>query len=481
MFNQTITNTPFTTLTANNFFKNITGSSFRNDVSFLSTLRAFLHSRITPDDNVQLVFTESSYSEGRLSERSASEWVKFISLDFDSISDGTLVVHSFHHTEQSANYAWLELMKSTFTSVYDDWVMLDKITTFFTKSFYTVCFVNPARKCTVVFVDNLNLRKLHYLQCATFALLPYYFNVEEGVSELEMELAHSFREKTKDNYLTVLNKYAERLDFRAIQIKNLLKGFENQYESQERDRTKRDLESNLREITNLNERIGEFLRVRKDLEIKLTGLECKLKEGAENSEIMDYFLRNRRLNLESVVGTSMTFIVQDYISFYDEDLAKRMIENKNSMIYDVDISDAEISEDDMKTLMTAVFINGDIKIKTCAAYKFEMNGNVSPVTLRFDSSYADCMPNIHITEYHCMGSYSKYVNEMLANRDYIGAIEQCVASCKSLNFGDSTVLGEFMENLYGVSRRYNTRCFELPTGEVVTPSEAVDWIKSQEE
>ena len=67
--------------------------------------------------------------------------------------------------------------------------------------------------------------------------------------------------------------------------------------------------------------------------------------------------------------------------------------------------------------------------------------------------------------------------------DYIGAIEQCSASCKSLNFNDSPVMQEFMRRMYGISDyqdNINTRCIELPDGTVVTPVDAINWLKAQE-
>ena len=64
---------------------------------------------------------------------------------------------------------------------------------------------------------------------------------------------------------------------------------------------------------------------------------------------------------------------------------------------------------------------------------------------------------------------------------YIGAVSQCVASCKSLNFGDSVVMGEFMESLYGTRTSLNNKCIELPNGSTVTPKEAIAWLKKQEE
>ena len=82
-----------------------------------------------------------------------------------------------------------------------------------------------------------------------------------------------------------------------------------------------------------------------------------------------------------------------------------------------------------------------------------------------------------------MGNYSRTINECLRNRNYIGALEQSIASCKSLNFCDSPVMSEFMRQMYGLTDTTltNNRCIELPDGRVVTPKEAIEYLKSQKE
>lgn len=88
------------------------------------------------------------------------------------------------------------------------------------------------------------------------------------------------------------------------------------------------------------------------------------------------------------------------------------------------------------------------------------------------------MGNPHINEYSCMGGYSKTINELLSRRDYIGAIEQCVASCKSLNWGDHTVMCAFMRTFF--SDNSVARCIELPDGKVVNAKEAIKWLEEQD-
>ena len=62
MFKTRILSTAFTSDAADVCFKNITGQSFSEDVSFLSTLRALLAPRMQADDVVSLRFGHSSYN-----------------------------------------------------------------------------------------------------------------------------------------------------------------------------------------------------------------------------------------------------------------------------------------------------------------------------------------------------------------------------------------------------------------------------------
>ena len=78
-----------------------------------------------------------------------------------------------------------------------------------------------------------------------------------------------------------------------------------------------------------------------------------------------------------------------------------------------------------------------------------------------------------------MGNYSRTINDALAKRDYITALEQCVASAKSLNLHDSAVMDNFMANF---TRNSGTSCkaIELPDGRVVHPKDAIKWLEEQE-
>lgn len=492
MINQVITSTPLVSDAANTLFQNINGESFNRDFSFLSTLRALVYPRMSEEDKLYLHFSSADYTADAVRRNPIRDVVRVFSREArgneNSFREDQIYIHSFKSASQEDNYACLEAMKSSFEKYNDGWHRLAKVTEFFKKDFYVLCFVNTELRSTLLFVDDMNIGKMHFLQCAIFAFLPWYFDPTVGVSELEMELINSLRktEKTPDKYERCIEKIASQYDFRTLHIRKKLAGFENRYERIAAEGIRSDIKDIVDEINDSNTRIANLLREKYEKEIKLLGYEQKINSNESgDSEIMEYFLCNDKLIIRDVNDREMTFGVREYLTYWDEDMAEQMIENERSFVYRPNgrMCNNYILAEDMKKLMKAIFVDRTLRVRFCAAYKFELDGRVRALR-NYDYTYefADYMPNTHIDRYECMGNYSTAINTLLTNHDYIGAIEQCVASCKSLNFADSTVMAEFMRVLYGISDyQVNNRCIELPDGSVVDPKGAVAYLKAQEQ
>jgi len=294
-----------------------------------------------------------------------------------------------------------------------------------------------------------------------------------------MNLVYSMREKTSDAYMNAIKALSETFDLRQFRIKYLLDGFETKFERREQERDRNEIQACINNINYYNRSIGEQIRIKNDLQTRLLGLELKVEQTGGVSEIMEYFMCNRRLVLENVNEDSMVFAVKDYLTYFDEEAAKRMINNKSSYVYDG--MSRYIAKDKMEKFMNAVFVDQTLRIRVCASYRFSLNGNVFPNQHHsFECEFDGYLPNTHIDRYGCMGNYSSAINQLLRDNDYIGALEQSIASCKSINFGDSTVMREFMAILYGHNTNYSNKCVELPDGTVVTPVEAIEWLEAQE-
>ena len=482
MFKTPITSTPLTSEAADAFFQNITGNAFQEDESLLATLRAHIAPRIAPTESLALKFTRSDYASNNLNGCSNDVILNaIIEKGIPVVHPGRITIHNFASSDDEANRTCMKSVEDDFASRHKGYCQLDRMTVFFRKSFPVLCYVNTELKSTIIFIERLDLKKLHYLQCAILAALPWYFNPEDGLPEIEMELIQSLRESTADKYLECIAKIAATYDFRSSRIRQMLEGFETRFEEAECEQLRETIARTDREISSLNSRIGDHLANRAASCARLLGFEAKITQAGEESEIMEYFLCNNKLSLDRVTNSELRFSVGDYITYFDKDMVERMLENKGSYVYRGDNGRAysRIEGERMAKLLHAVFVEESLRIKTCAAYAFVLRGNVSPLSrFVFPFEFNDCMPNPHINEYSCLGNYGRTINEILAENDYIGAIEQCVASCKSLNWGDSTVMQSFMKTLHGKTD-INNRCIELPDGSVVRPLQAIEWLEQQ--
>ena len=175
----------------------------------------------------------------------------------------------------------------------------------------------------------------------------------------------------------------------------------------------------------------------------------------------------------------MEFVVKAPLTYFDEEQAKKYLDRRDSYFYSCLDNSRGFTRENIRMLMEEIFIKQRLKVNFCAAYRFQLEGNVEPLRA-YDNYGGQCSeytPNPHIDRYRCIGSYESLINERLAEHDYIGALEQCVASCKSLNLGDSAVMREFVQRFcYNGDVGVNMHCVVLPDNKVVTPKEAIAWL-----
>ena len=484
MFDQQIKSTEFTTEDAERLFANIRGDSYRGDVSCVSTLRALLAPRILGENKARLRF----FFFGRHDDRPYETVFGNVVSQLYYIEDNDLIIF-VSDFKKGDGTRWMNFLDGKFcetmglqsTEKQTQWVCLQSVTEFFKKSFDVSCFINHDRKITVLFINHLSPQRLHYLQCAIPVYFPWYFDANEKLSIDEMNLLKSLCGKDSKVYERCITKIAEQFDFRLARIKKLLSNFEKNHDVEQGEEFRRNIDACIRQIDSLNRQIESYIRTKSQYEMQLLGLETKISSMTEGSEIMDYFIHNKNLVLEKVEDGTIEFSVKTYLEYFDEDCAERIINNKNSYIYrSIGVGDNAFTPDDIEMLMRALFLDGKIRLRVCAAFRFNIDGCVTALSgYNFARECSDYMPNPHIDTYRCLGSYQTVINERLNQGDYIGAIEQCVASCKSLNFGDTVVASKFAEVLLGVY--CNEACIiEFPDGSPATLKETLEKLKNQE-
>ena len=478
MFKNEISSSPLMNDTANAVLGRISGDRFLGDCSFVSTMRALLHPRVPKDESVTLKISRSDFSVEDVKNRSKKDLARKIYEKNNSIGrSGSFVLHYFNNVSPEANAKNMEIAVSEFEECNPGYGRLVKVTEFYRKAFPVACFINPDIKSVVLFVEQMDYRRFHYVQVGLIAAIPWYIDPKKGLAPLEMQLVESLTKNDPDIYRDCIQRVYDSFDFRSEIIKQKLDGFEMRYIKDAIVNSENIYTNVIHEINEANRRIGELLRRKADLMMQIAGMRLKVEEGNGESEIMEYFLANKSLSLIDTNDNQVTFTVKSCLEYYDPEMAERAVGNKNSLLYR-DASSVG-TKDELKKLYTAIFIDNILKINVCAAFRLSINGGVSPIGGHsFGDEYRGYMPHPHIDRYTCMGDYVRIINELMQNNDYIMAIEQCVASCRSLNFGDSTVLNHFVSVLMGSSQ--NARCIVLPDGSIVDAKNAIKWLNAQE-
>lgn len=478
MFQEVIRQTPLTGNAADSVFTQVNGDPYRDDVSFLATLRMILHGRMPAEDSLYFWSHRSDRGTHRFRDGSAQNDIECaIGCDVNDIEGNRLILTYLELYSDEDRKNVMEFIDKHFVECFPEWEKNQRVTDLFRAQFRTLCFFNKELKSSIVFVERMDYRIYHLIQTAIGGFLPWYFGKEMGNKEEILELLYSMREKTSEKYLAVLRKFADKFDFRSERIKSSLDGFELVALKSRLQNVEQKIDEIMRNIRDYNSQIVRLMQQKFEFDIQYTGIQTKLSSGETDNELMSYFLSNKALVLSSVNGSRLIFGVKTYLEFYDEDTAKAVIQNPHSYVYACQTG--SITREDMKKLMTAIFIDNVFKIRMCSAYYIDLTGGYECIArFRYDSEFDGYLPNPHINRYGCIGNYAIEIGECMKRNDYVMAIEQCAASCRSLNFNDSPVMNEFMNNMYTYGRQ--TGFIEAPDGELLKPAQAIEWLRSHE-
>ncbi|MBR4022693.1 MAG: hypothetical protein IKI94_08940 [Ruminococcus sp.] len=478
MFNKELYGLTLTNEIANEMFPNIVGATFNGDNSFLATLRALLAPRMKKKEHISLNVKVRNDRDSSLRDYSDEDIVRILS---DGIGNNTIFVCGFNGTESSITTSFNKI-ESHFTQVYPKFTELEDLHVFVAKQANVRFYINEEEKSVAIFVACLNTRIWHFIQSLISRLVPWYF-AENPINEEEKALVKALTNRYAPEYERIIEEFASKYDFRTAQIQKLLGGFEARAKQRQLDVVKNEIANQQSRIERLMADYQNMIENMDNLRIKESGLAYQIKEAGNDSEIVDYFVCNRHINPIYVDNQHIKIIVGTTIENYDPEMYERMTKNSRSYLftgYNVS-AEAFYEEAARKKLLDAVF--GDeplLKIKVRAYYDLDMRGRVDTIQ-RYDypMEYNDYLTNPHFDFHACIGNNRPLIDQLLAKGDYIAAIEQCVSSAKNLNLSEgSQTVAPFMGRLFTSSCK---AVIQLPDGTSCTPTEAYNWLLSQEQ
>jgi len=474
VFSKGIHETALTSEVADRLFSNITESNTL-DKSFLATLRALLRNRLPKDETVRVICQRYQFSDTATSAVSASERTNiYVPETATHLSSSEHSIHIVYTETQDAGATMIETIKASAAadgSHIKHYQRRDDLHVFYARKAKALFYTDVSGKNTIIFIEKLELKHFHALQMMITKYLPQLF-AATPLTETEVALLKSTGNKSACEYEQLIEELAKDLDLRSEIIRTKLTGFETTHERNRLDEVRNEIGSYQAEYERQLSLLREINNKIEERMYTLAGLECSINRQSEDSELMEYFICNKKLTLIHAAGTSIEFIVHGYADIYDEDAFEKYVSNHDGYLYSG--LSSSVTKEQMEKLYRAIFSEGKYRLRLCAAYRADIRNRLIPLkNYSFPSESGTYLPNPHIQSHGCIGGYEGRFQEYMQNKDYVGGINQAVVSAGNLNFHDSTVISKLASKLSSAS----VKCLEKSDGTLLSPREAINELE----
>lgn len=492
MFGERIMSTPLCDPEADEFFEGIYeyGDLLnRNmDATFISTLRYLLYHRIDDKTGIDLrlslyerndnsiinIINNAAITSNVASPKSYSQHLK-----------NDIVICNFYHFSGNKNFLKCYKNDGLFKTLdQQGFRELHDLALFVNKNAHieSLFYINENRSTTIILTEGITLKAWHLMQSLIPRLVPWYFE-ETPLTEDEKNFLYTLSTNPDaDAYKKCLYDFASRLNLRDSRIKRLLKDFESKRKEKEIGELELQIISFRNEIDRILERYKHLIHDIEDAATRKDGLKFQLENSKDmDSELINYLTCNKHVNLHRVTDNTFEIGVTTTLENYDPDLYDRMSKNRNSAIFKCyPVSEITFSKEEIrKRFLDAIFGDDPIlKIKIKAGFELNFafkSVNAIEQPVEYEDGY---LYNPHLKIHHCIGNNRPEINQCLINSDYVGAIEQCIASAKNMNFAEGSItVSPFFRWLFDKNCE---KVILMPDGTSKTPKEAYEWLLTEE-
>ena len=476
---------------ANGVFPNISASWFGNDATFVATLRALMYKRVPKEESIIASWNDSYLYADDVRNATVQNTIKALVRGTNVFSGirGSIQIHSLRNTIEHNDAVFEVLTEKNINSVgvlagFKSMPDMDKFLE--QKKIRARFFIREELSQVLIFIENLDIKRWHLLQSFIPRYFPTYFK-EIPLEDDELKLIKSLTNRYAPDYEEIIEEFAKKFDFRTQKIRKALQGYEAKFEKQKLDQVKRQIEDYRYRIQDLENTFRNYYQQIDTLTTTQLGLECKInsKNTDEESELLDYFLCNKALNLVGVNGTQIEFIVTTALTNFDPDLFDTLIEKEGSCFYRdhntrARYSNKEMTDERIKRLMLAIFRDGLLKLKVCAAYRLDFgNGNYAAIKNYYypPEILRNHTPNQHIEHFACLGNNGPIIRAAMLERDYVKALAACFSSATNINMTEAHTVSYFLQRVLSADA---DKVIEMPDGTHKTPLEAVKWLEEQD-
>ena len=463
-------------------------AKFRGDESFGMTLRAMLHHRVDPEQPFSMQLKTTSVTKDLLDEDPEDFCEKLVSLDLltGKVND-TLYIADIagkpEHIERAI--AHIDHVVGQHDGIFFRYTQPEEdFCVFFAQRKIPIRFLlDRENRNTIVLVGGMGMQHWHLIQGLIIRYLPWYF-AEKPLTPEEMTFLKTCTNRYAPAYETACEPFQNIIDWRSADVKTKLKGFETVFDREKLDHVMREIADAERQRDNLRDQLEYLFSRYDDLLVDKLGLEAKIKDAGEESEIMSLFLACKSLDPVEVNGASLTFIVATTIASFDPDAAEAILHTTGSWLYRLDEyrddgdPSIELTEEESVKLFRAVFLTEKLRARTIAAYKinFSTHDYRAIKDYAYPDHYRDFVPNMHFRRFNCFGQNRVMMDDALDRADYAGAVEGCINCAQNVAVEETTTTPYYWRRIVGEGAG---KFLLLPDNTPVTPREALEWLNAQ--
>lgn len=480
MFSKRIRDTSLTRGIADEFF-GIQGDRYGDDVSFLSTLRALLYKRSNNGRVALAIASKSVWGyAGYDFTTTGSDIIRALSQQVSAKDALNIFTLDGTASDCEAALRLLDNPDNGFLKTLPDFHEAKDLEVFVRNrcKVESRFYVDENNKRTIVICYTLTINAYHLIQSLTPRLFPWFFT-DAPLSDMERSLLDSLTYRSSLEYERILAELAELIDLREFSIKKIIGDFDKQGRRYELERVENEITNCRNEIRRLMERYNTCMSQLDTLSVRLAGQEIALSVASDSSELADYFIHNRNLTPTYAANRQLNFTVKTTFDMFDPEQYRQYINNVNSFLYKgYNFQDAFADIATRRRLLDAIFTDEPaLRVNMCSNYCLDLRGTSSAIQFyAYDDEFNDYIPNPHIHHYACLGNYQTYINGSINAGNLIGAIEQCIASAKSMNLSEPHTIRYFLGDLFTSEHRV----IRLPDGRNVTTVEALSYLDELE-
>ena len=332
-----------------------------------------------------------------------------------------------------------------------------------------------------IFVNSGDIRLYHLMLSFISLYFPSLFK-ETPLDDNDYAIIKSLSKKDKNEfYASIKNALAPyAIEFRRLQLVTFMKGLHEV----KINAAKNQVESQKVEVQRLESDYSGAISILRRLIVEYEGLKATESYDGAEEDLVEYLTMNSDVRCLSLRDNRLFFAITGRLNNYNVDAWNTF--SRRGTIYDGEygtrLPEVFKSVDNRKLLLDNIFSEEPLlTVKMCGNYclRFEdcrvtCEGRYNYTD--YDPIFESYMPNPHIYYHACLGGYKDRVMQALKQRNYIGAIELCVASTGSVNLDETTMtFRPFLGQLLSSKQKVLIN----KEGQEMTPEEALVWLADQ--